>query len=90
MNDMTRQNVLMLPVQYGGREYLTSHRIHADYRAAGGDKYETLSAFNKMIRNIEAYQDYRIAQNILEISSKSQVIDFNSDSILDLLIKSNS
>lgn len=90
MNDMTRQNILMLPVQYGGHEYLTSHRIHADYRAAGGEKYAMLADFNRMIRSIEAYQDYRIAQNILEISSKSQPIDLYRDAGIASLLKSNS
>jgi hypothetical protein len=90
MNDMTRQNLLMLPVQYGGREYLTSHRLHADYRGGGGEKYTEVSEFNRMIRSIEAYQYYRIAQNIIEISAKSQVIENISNPDLGLLIKSNS
>lgn len=90
MNDAQIKNPLMDKVIFQGREYLTSHRIHADYRAAGGEKYDTVSSFNKMIRGIEAFIEYCVAQNIVELSAKSQVIDLSSNSNLDLLIKSNS
>ena len=90
MNDLQSRNVLMMPIIYNGREYLTSHRIHADYKAVGGEKYISVSEFNRMIRTIEAYPDYLVAENIVEISTKSQVVDFDSNADLALLIKSNS
>jgi hypothetical protein len=43
-----------------------------------------------MIRSIEAYPDYLVAGNILELSAKSQVVDLPSNAGMALLIKSNS
>lgn len=90
MNDLQSQNVLMMPVIYNGREYLTSYRLHADYKAMNGEKYVSVSEFNRMIRAIEAYPDYLVAENIVEISAKSQVIDLSRDADLASLLKSNS
>jgi len=90
MNDLQSQNVLMMPVIYNGRDYLTSHRIHADYKAVGGEKYISVSEFNRMIRGIEAYPDYLVAENIVEISAKSQAIDLSRDADFASLLKSNS
>lgn len=65
------QNPLMQPINFNGQVYITSQRLHADYKSNSGEKYEQLPHFNRLIRSIEAYQNYIDRGDIVELDWKS-------------------
>lgn len=68
MNEIAPQNPLMLPIQYNGQVYITSQRLHAEYKNNDGSKYRQLKDFNRLIRSIEAYQNYVDNKDIVELT----------------------
>lgn len=62
------QNPIMQPIQYNGQVFITSQRLHADYRNNNGGKYRQLKDFNRLIRSIEAYQSYLDNGDIVELT----------------------
>lgn len=63
-------NPLMQPIHYNGQVYFTSQYFHQMYRrnAEGWGKYGQLKHFNRMIRSIEAYENYIQRNDIIEIT----------------------
>lgn len=70
MNEVSSLNPLFLPVLYNRQTYFTSHYFHQQYQAnkPEGGKYAQLSHFNRLIRSLEAYQDYLGRSDIVELT----------------------
>jgi len=68
-------NPLLQPIQYNGQTYITSQRLHAEYKnSEGAKKYELLKNFNRLIRSLEAYQSYIDKGDIVELPWKEAKI----------------
>lgn len=77
MNELTKENPLMQVITLNGKEYITSHHLHAVYKGNTGKKYKELHNFNRLIRSIETYQEYVNSGDIVEITSKRSIKDLN-------------
>lgn len=77
------QNPLMQPVQFNGQVYFTSQHFHSHYKSNAGDKYSSLSSFNKLLRSIETYDKYVDNGDIVELvwSDAKKLADSNLDSV---------
>lgn len=69
MSNIAQQNPLMAPVIFNSQVYFTSQYFHRMYHAnkPEGGKYSRLSDFNRLIRGIEAYQNYVERGDIVEL-----------------------
>lgn len=66
-NKIYKPNPLLQPIHYNGQIYFTSHHLHQYYKSNDGGKYELLKNFNRLIRSIEAYQNYVDQGDIVEL-----------------------
>ena len=85
---LTVQDPRFLPVTFNGRTYITSTLLHKQKREGGMSKYEQMSHFLRMIREIDCFCRLLESADIVELDSN--VLKSLSNPDLGLLIKSNS
>ncbi|MBL1262077.1 hypothetical protein [Candidatus Methylomicrobium oryzae] len=85
MSNIAQQNPLMAPVIFNSQVYFTSQYFHRMYHAnkPEGGKYSQLPHFNRLIRGMEAYQNYVDRGDIVELDYK--LLKVKSDPILGWL-----
>jgi hypothetical protein len=93
MQNISKQNPLMMPVHYADEVFFTSQYFHKMYRQNSGDncKYTQLASFNRLIRSIETYDDYIERGDIVELQWKDykNQTDTYFVSVIELLKSNN-
>lgn len=83
MSNLTAVSPLMQPVQYQGQPYFTSQYFHQQYltNSHAGGKYQRHTHFLRLLRSIEAYQDYLERGDIVELTWQGVLTEGNQNRV---------